>query len=146
MGTPVTFILGAKRERQRASQFLAHAPADAVVTFSRLKRTGAQNQKLHAMITDVAAQVEWAGSKRDVEAWKDIFTAALRSAKHGLDVVPGINGGFVLLGMHTSQMTVPEVAELIELISAFGAEHSVRFHEDTPRDGETANNGSPVGA
>jgi hypothetical protein len=130
MATPVTFILGAKRERQRAATFLANAPADAVVTFSRLKRTGPQNQKLHAMITDVAAQVEWSGAKRDVEAWKDIFTAALRSAKHGLDVVPGINGGFVLLGMHTSQMTVPEVAELIELIAAFGAEHDVRFHEE----------------
>lgn len=126
---PVTFILGAKRERDRAMKFLAHAPADAVVTFSRLKRTGPQNSRLHAMITDVAAQVEWAGSKRDVEAWKDIFTAALRSANHGLDVVAGINGGFVLLGMHTSQMTVPEVGELMELIAAFGAEHGVTFHD-----------------
>lgn len=129
MATPVTFILGATRERQRAAQFLANAPADAVVTFSRLKRSGDQNKYLHALITDVASQVEWAGSKRDVEAWKDIFTAALRSANHGLDVVPGINGGFVLLGMHTSQMTVAEVADLITLIQAFGAEHGVRFHE-----------------
>lgn len=146
MGTPVTFILGAKRERQRAAAFLANAPADAVVTFSRLKRTGPQNQKLHAMITDVAAQVEWNGSKRDVEAWKDIFTAALRSAKHGLDVVPGINGGFVLLGMHTSQMSVPEVAELIELISAFGAEHEVRFHEDGRADAAANNPASEAAA
>jgi hypothetical protein len=116
--------------------FLAKAPADAVVMFRRLKRTGPQNNKLHALITDVAGQVEWHGSKRDVEAWKDIFTAALRSAKHGLDVVPGINGGFVLLGMHTSQMTKAEVAELIELVLAFGAEHGVRFHEDGKGGGE----------
>lgn len=129
MTVPVTFILGAKRERERAAKFLANAPTDAVVTFSRLKRTGPQNKLLHALITDVASQVAWAGSKRDPEAWKDIFTAALRSANHGLDVVPGINGGFVLLGMHTSQMTVPEVADLITLIEAFGAEHGVRFHE-----------------
>jgi len=136
---PVTFILGANRERQRAAQFLANAPADAVVTFSRLKRTGIQNAKLHALITDVASQVPWSGAKRDVEAWKDIFTAALRSAKHGLDVVPGINGGFVLLGMHTSQMTKAEVAELIELIYQFGAEHEVRFHEDGEGGGEANN-------
>lgn len=139
MAVPVTFILGASRERQRAASFLANAPNDAVVTFSRLKRTGAQNSKLHALITDVAAQVEWAGAKRDVEAWKDIFTAALRSAKHGLDVVPGINGGFVLLGMHTSEMKVAEVADLIELILCFGAEHNVRFH-DSDQGGGEANN------
>ena len=144
--TPVTFILGAKRERQRAAQFLANAPADAVVTFSRLKRTGPQNAKLHAMITDVAAQVEWSGAKRDVEAWKDIFTAALRSANHGLDVVPGINGGFVLLGMHTSQMTVSEVGDLIELIHAFGAEHDVRFHEADGTEGAANNPPSEVAA
>ena len=147
MGVPVTFILGAKREKQRAAQFLANAPADAVVTFSRLKRTGPQNARLHAMITDVAAQVEWSGAKRDVEAWKDIFTAALRSAKHGLDVVPGINGGFVLLGMHTSQMTVGEVAELMELIAAFGAVHGVRFHEDFDGEGPgVADKAPPVAA
>jgi hypothetical protein len=130
MTAPVTFSLHSPRERGRAMEFLRNAPTDAYVAFSRPKRTGAQNAKLHAMITDVAGQVEWAGAKRDVEAWKDIFTAALRSARHGLDVVPGINGGFVLLGMHTSAMTKAEVADLIELISAFGAEHGVQFHDD----------------
>jgi hypothetical protein len=130
MAAPVTFSLHSPKQRSRAMAFLANAPADAYVSFARQKRTGPQNAKLHAMITDVAGQVEWAGAKRDVEAWKDIFTAALRSARHGLDVVPGINGGFVLLGMHTSAMTKAEVADLIELISAFGAERGVQFHDD----------------
>lgn len=129
MATPVTFRLFNRTQRQRAARFLENAPDDAAVSFTRPKRTGPQNAKLHAMITDVAGQIEWAGAKRDVEAWKDIFTAALRSAKHGLDVVPGINGGFVLLGMHTSSMTVGEVADLIELIAAFGSEHGVEFHD-----------------
>jgi hypothetical protein len=126
-----TFRLINRRERERAAQFLANAPADCSVTFKRGdKRTLEQNAMIHALCTDVAAQVEWAGKKRDVEAWKDIFTAALMSAKHELDVVPGINGGFVLLGMHTSQMNVAEAAELIELIIAFGTEREVRFHDD----------------
>lgn len=142
MATPVTFRLFNRTQRQRAARFLANAPDDAIVSFSRQKRTTDQNAKLHAMITDVAAQVEWAGAKRDTEAWKDIFTAALRSAKHGLDVVPGINGGFVLLGMHTSAMTKAEVAELIELIAAFGAEHGVIFH-DTAAEDRGASTGAP---
>lgn len=96
-------------------------------------RSGEQNDRLHAMLDDIADQVEWAGAKRDSEAWKDIFTAALRSANHNLDVVPGINGGFVLLGMHTSSMTVAEMTDLMTLMEAFGAEHGVVFREpDAP--------------
>lgn len=101
------------------------APADSVVKIEKPRRTLLQNDKIHAMCTDVARQVEWAGAKRNVEAWKDIFTAALRSATHGLDVVPGINGGFVLLGMHTSEMSKEEARDLITLIDVFCAERGV---------------------
>lgn len=84
------------------------------------------------MITEVARKVDWplgSGIKRNIDAWKDIFTAALRSANHGLDVVPGLNGGFVLLGMHTSRMSKAELGDLMTLIEAFGAEHGVVFHD-----------------
>lgn len=137
---PVTFRLTTPRERARAGQFLANAPADAIVEFRRPKRSLPQNALLHALLTDIASQVEWSGAKRDVEAWKDILTAALRSANHGLDVVPGINGGFVLLGMHTSQMTKAELGELVELAYAFGAQHGVRFHDAAAEGGAGANN------
>lgn len=129
MATPVTVVLSGKVRRDLAHRLVAQAPAGAVVKIEPARRTLPQNDRLHAMITDVARQVEWAGAKRNVEAWKDIFTAALRSANHGLDVVPGINGGFVLLGMHTSAMSKAEVADLIELIAAFGAERGVVFND-----------------
>jgi hypothetical protein len=140
------FRLINRREKDRAVRFVLNAPDNAVCTFTRAdKRTLEQNAKLHALCTDVAGQVAWQGKKRDVEAWKDIFTAALRSAKNELDVVPGINGGFVLLGMHTSEMSKGECAELIELVLAFGAEHEVVFHDDA-RDGEAPNKASPKAA
>jgi hypothetical protein len=75
----------------------------------------------------VAKQVEWYGRKLDIEAWKDVFTAALRSQRNETDFVPGINGGFVLLGHHTSTMSVAEISDMIELVSAFGAEHGVAW-------------------
>jgi hypothetical protein len=88
------------------------------------------------MITDISRQVEWppgSKTKRTVEAWKDIFTAALRSANHGLDVVPGLNGGFVLLGMHTSRMSVAEVNELMTMIEAWCAQNGVELRDpDAP--------------
>lgn len=135
MAAPVTFFLTSRARRDAAVRVVSEAREFSVIEVHPPRRTPLQNKRLHAMITDVSEQVDWptgSGVMRDVEAWKDIFTAALRSANHGLDVVPGLNGGFVLLGMHTSKMTVPEVGDLMELISAFAAEHGVVFSEPTP--------------
>lgn len=93
-------------------------------------RSVQQNARLWAMLSDVSEQMEWAGKKRSPEAWKDIFTAAFRSAQHELDVVPGINGGFVLLGMHTSSMTVAEMGDLFILIEEFCARNDIRLRDD----------------
>jgi len=42
--------------------------------------------------------------------------------------VPDLDGtGFVVIGQHTSKMTIKEMAELIELMTVFGVEHSVKF-------------------
>jgi len=41
--------------------------------------------------------------------------------------VPGIDGGFVVLGARTSHMTVAEMSELQTLIEAFGADKGVIF-------------------
>lgn len=86
-------------------------------------RTFAQNRRLWAMLTDISRQVDWHGRKLTQEEWKHVFTAALTKQ----EVVPGIDGGFVVLGKSTSKMTKGEMVELQELMEAFGAEHDVRF-------------------
>ena len=86
-------------------------------------RSTAQNRRLWAMLADIAEQVEWHGQKLVAEDWKHIFSAALKRTR----VCPGIDGGFVVLGQSTSQMTRAEMAELQELMEAFGAERGVRF-------------------
>ncbi len=87
------------------------------------KRSDAQNRRLWAMLRDIAGQVDWYGQKLTDEEWKDVFTASLKRAK----VVPGLDGGFVVCGQRTSKMTKAEMAELQELMEAFGAEKGVRF-------------------
>lgn len=86
-------------------------------------RSLSQNRRLWAMLTDISKQVVWHGRKLTQEEWKHVFTAALTKQ----DVVPGIDGGFVVLGKSTSKMTKSEMTELQELMAAFGAEHEVRF-------------------
>lgn len=87
------------------------------------KRSDAQNRRLWAMLADISAQVDWHGQHLTKEEWKDVFTAALKRQK----VVPGIDGGFVVLGQRTSRMGKAEMAELQTLMEAFGAEHEVAF-------------------
>ena len=86
-------------------------------------RSSAQNRRLWTMLTDISNQVDWYGRKLTPEDWKHIFTAALSKQ----DVVPGIDGGFVVLGKSTSKMTKGEMAELQTLMEAFGAEKGVKF-------------------
>ena len=90
------------------------------------KRSSEQNARMWAMLGDVSKQVEWYGKKLSPEDWKHVFSASLRK----LQVVPNLDGtGFVALGMSTSKMTKAEFSELMELMSAFGAEREVVWSE-----------------
>lgn len=130
MSKPEAIILLTNEEtRRRAVSWVMAAEAGSSFAYRGPKRTLDQNSYLHLLCTDVAVQVPWGGKKRDVEAWKDIFTAALLSARNELDVVPGINGGFVLLGMHTSSLSKADCADLISLILAWGTQNGVTFSD-----------------
>ena len=96
-----------------------------VVALGRDKRTTDQNSKLWPLLQDVATQVDWYGRKLSKEDWKDVFSAAWKQQ----DVVPGISGGFVVMGVRTSQMSKAQFSELIEIIYAFGAEKSLKWSE-----------------
>ena len=82
-----------------------------------------QNRMMWANLEDISQQVVWYGVKLTKDEWKDVLTAALKKQK----VVPGIEGGFVVIGARTSKMTVPEMTELIELSTAFGTQQGVKF-------------------
>jgi hypothetical protein len=100
------------------------------LTIKTETRSTAQNSRMWAMLTEVSNQVDWYGRKLTPEAWKCVFSASLKKQ----DVVPGLHGDFVVLGQSTSQMTVAEMTELMDLMEAFGAEKGVRFttQEEVP--------------
>ncbi|MGM0584236.1 MAG: recombination protein NinB [Pseudomonadota bacterium] len=120
-----TVILRGDSQRAFAKRLIDAAPQDFCVVVKEATRTNDQNSKLWPMLQDVSRQVEWYGQRLTKEEWKDVFTAGLKRQK----VVPGIDGGFVVVGAHTSTMGKREFSDLIELIYAFGAEHGVRWSE-----------------
>ena len=109
--------------RQAAMRQISQAPEGYVCIVKEATRSLEQNARLWAMLTDVSNQVVWHGHTLTPEEWKCVMTAAMKKQK----VVPGVDGGFVLIGARTSKMGVREMGELMELIEAFGAQQGVRF-------------------
>lgn len=131
-----TVTLRSKADRERAAKILAAAPAGTRVTFKASRRTIDQNSKMWAMLTDIAQQVEWHGKKLRPDDYKMIFLDAL---KRELRVVPNLDGtGFVNLGRSSSDLSKGEMSELLELISAWGAQHDVTFHDSNEEAGHAA--------
>lgn len=116
--------------RYAASQFVGALDLQGrwkvSIAIADSKRSLEQNAKMWAMLADVSAQVKWYGKWLSDWDWKDVFTAALKKS----DVVPGIDrSSFVVLGAHTSRMSIKMMGDLIELMYAFGAENDVRWTE-----------------
>ena len=108
-------------------KYLEAGPVEVRWRRPESQRSQEQNDRMWAMLGDVSAQVNWYGVKLEDFEWKDVFTAALKRHR----VVPGIDGGFVVLGMRTSKMSIRLMSELIELMFAFGADpaHPVEWSD-----------------
>jgi hypothetical protein len=122
--TSRVFVLGAHPEaRRRALQRLAETPDGFVVRIEPPKRSSDANARMWVLLGALADQVVWHGQKLSAAEWKDMVTAAIKRQK----VIPGIDGGFVVLGTSTSAMSRAEMAELQDFIEAFGAQQGVDF-------------------
>lgn len=125
--TRYAFTLRSHGDREKVTKYLWAAPSGTRVELKAVKRTLPQNDRMWAMLTDVADQVPWHGVKLRPDDWKLVFLDAL---KREVRMVPNIDGnGFVNLGRSSSDLSKAEMSDLIELIFAFGANHGVTFHD-----------------
>lgn len=111
------------------TQGLKHGPV--VIRLGRERRSLDQNSLLWPLLTDISGQVEWLCDgdyrKMSPEEFKDLFSASLKRQS----MAPGIDGGMVMLGGHTSKMDKETFSSLIELIYAFGAERDVQWSQNS---------------
>ena len=113
--------------RAKAIDWIRRAPAETRVTFQGPKRTLPQNDKLHAMITDIQTQILWHGQRLSMADWKLVFMAALKQETR---IVPNIDGtGFVQLGRSTANLSSQEMSDLLLIIEAFAARYGVKMKE-----------------
>lgn len=91
-----------------------------------------QNSKLHALLSDISEQKEWAGQKLDVEDWKRLMTAAWERANNRqARMFPSLDGqGIDVVYRRTSRMAKAEMIDLIEYATAWAVQNGVLLHAE----------------
>lgn len=145
----VTVILDSKARRQQASVWCLNAPRGTRVEFKETKRSIPQNDRMHAMLTEMAVQARYHGVKLGKEDWKFLFLDELwRQRGEEMRLVPNLSGtGFVPLSARSSSdLSVEEMTDMIELIHAYGAAQGVEFHDGDQGAGGAKNPAREVAA
>lgn len=127
-----TFVLSHSEARRNAAAYCMTAPAGQFVRFSDPTRNLEQNAKLHAAISDIAAQATYLGRKLDPIQWKTLLISGHSIATGlGVDMIPGVEGEFVNIRESSANMPVARMASLIEYVLAYGAMNGVVFGSES---------------
>ena len=123
------FILAHELARRNASQAILEAPTGYAVEIRPKNRTLDQNAKIHALIQEISRKIVWAGKLQEVETWKRLLTAAwLRARGEPVEMLPAIDGyGVDVVFRPTSKLTVEEMSEFIEYVTAWAVEQGIQI-------------------
>ena len=123
------FILAHELARKNAMQAVLEAPTGYAVEIKPKNRTLDQNAKIHALIQEISRKIIWAGKLQEVETWKRLLTAAwLRARGEPVEMLPAIDGfGVDVVFRPTSKLTVEEMSEFIEYVTAWAVEQGIQI-------------------
>jgi hypothetical protein len=114
-------------DRQRGIEWMNRAPLETVIEFRRARRTTEQNDRMWAMLTDIAEQKTLHGKSYKPDQWKVIFMQALGRE---MQILPTLDGStWFPLGYSSSKLTKSEMSDLMEFMAAWGAENGVVFND-----------------
>ena len=121
---PLTYILQAQPHpsRRLCWEAIKSQPDGTVVKLSKPKRTSKKNALMWCVLRQME-QIDWYGEHLTDEEWKVVITAERKKQR----AVPGISGGFVVLGEQTRNMPGWEIDEIIEIACALACEHGVEI-------------------
>lgn len=109
--------------RKLAHELVDKAPWEAVVNIREATRTGPQNDRMWAMLSDVSRSKP-NGKTHTPETWKALFMHALG---HEVRFVEGLNGEPFPCGFRSSRLNKSQMADLITFIDQWGTENGVRW-------------------
>lgn len=122
--------LRSSSEREQAKTWIDKSPTGTRVEFKGPRRSPEQNSRFWAMLTDCAVQGRIDGKRYSTEQYKIMFMHAY-AEERGIEIkyLPALNRpGMVPCGRSSSDLSVGEMSELMDFISAWGAENNIKFH------------------
>lgn len=122
------FILANEAVRNRAIDAIRCAPAGFQVVVKEKVRTLAQNDAIHAVITEYGDSINWRfnGQRVDLEDLKSILVSAFRKVQGRQNrFVIGLEGEVVPLNWRTREFSKQEASEFIDMVGALLAEVEV---------------------
>lgn len=121
-----TIILSSNYARENAHKLIDRAPPGAVLNVQETRRTNEQNALLWTLLGYVS-RARPQGRNYPPEIWKSLFMA---SCGHQVRWEPALDGnGVVGVGYRSSRLRKAEMADLIECIMAFAAEHGIEISD-----------------
>lgn len=121
-----TVILRNQATRELMCKLVWQAPDGAIANVQEARRTNEQNDKMWAMLSDIA-RAKPEGRSLPTHKWKALFMDAIGCKA---EWVPSIDGeSVVCTGYRSSKLKKAEMSDMIEQMYAFGAQHGVRWSE-----------------
>lgn len=112
--------------RARAARWCQTAPQGAIVNIREATRTGVQNAKMWALLSDLS-RAKPEGRELTPDVWKALF---LHSLDHAQRFELALDGkGMVPVGFRSSRLNKQQMSDLIEMIYEYGARHGVSWSE-----------------
>lgn len=122
--TRAVLILANDDIRARAIRWVNAAPLYSRVEFKAPKRTIPQNALFWALLTDVSRQAIHFGVKYSPDDWRLIFMSAL---SREMRTAINLDGDGIVPLTRSSDLSVEEMSNLIELIVAWGTQRGIAF-------------------
>lgn len=138
--TRFVVILNTTRDRDVAKRAIDRAPAGYAADIKESKRSDEQNRALWGLLNQIVRQrPHHNGVKMDADLWKAVFLQALGVE---MKMLPNLDGtGFFPVGHRSSQLTVSQFRDLLELMLAWTAREGLDIkHFDDGKGASGANN------
>jgi len=116
-------ILNSLKEREAAISLIRRAPTGSRVEVKGEKRSLPQNERMWAMLTNVATQKDHGGRRYTPDQWKVLF---MHACGREVQFIPALDGTtFIPWGQRSSDLSKAEMSDLIEFMFVWGAENGV---------------------
>jgi hypothetical protein len=117
--------LSSQYQRDKAHKLIDRAPPGYVVRIAEPRRSGAQNDRLWAMLTEIS-MAKPDGRRMTPDDWKTVF---MHACGWECQFLEGLDGRPFPQGFRSSRLTKSQMTTLLDFIEAFGADYGIIFND-----------------